>query len=62
MIKAPAGCRILSLWRAGGWYAEIAAKLKAHGVPAKRGGRWHASTVRNVVERRRWYREALKDS
>lgn len=52
--------RILARWRAGGSYAGIAEDLNADGVPTKRGRRWHASTVRAVVQRQAWYREALK--
>ena len=52
--------RILTAWRAGGTYLGIAAQLNAEDVPTKRGGRWYAATVRNIVLRRDWYREALK--
>jgi DNA invertase Pin-like site-specific DNA recombinase len=52
--------RILELWQGGGSFAGIAAKLNADGAPTKRGGRWHASTVRAIVQRRAWYAEALK--
>ncbi len=51
--------RIVEAWRAGGTYAGIAAKLNAEGVPTKRGGRWHASTVRAIVQRRAWYADIL---
>ena len=51
--------RILEAWRAGGTYAGIAAQLNAEGVPTKRGGRWHASTVRGIVQRRAWYADIL---
>ena len=54
--------RILKRWRVGGSYAGIAAKLNAERVPTKRGGRWHASTVRGIVQRRDWYSEVLKGS
>ena len=54
--------RILEQRRRGGSYAGIAAKLSADAVPTKRGGRWHAMTVRKVVQRRNWYREALAGS
>ena len=33
--------------------ASIAAALNARGVPTSRGGRWHVSTVRNVLRRER---------
>jgi hypothetical protein len=32
---------------------EIAAVLTASGVPTRNGGRWHAVTVKNVLERTR---------
>ncbi len=51
--------RIVDGWRAGGTYAGLAARLNAEGVPTKRHGRWHASTVRGIVQRRDWYREVL---
>ncbi len=51
--------RILSRWRAGGSYLAIARNLNAEGVPTKRGGRWHASTVRGIVLRAPFYRDAL---
>lgn len=41
--------RILEGWRAGGTYLGIAAQLNAEDVPTKRGGRWYAATVRNIV-------------
>jgi hypothetical protein len=31
---------------------EIAELLSAKGIPAKRGGRWYASTVRNIINSR----------
>lgn len=54
--------RILGLWRAGGSYAGIAAKLNADAVPAKRGGRWHHTTVAKVVQRREFYSKLLRRS
>ena len=51
--------RILEAWRTGGTYAGIAAQLNARSVPTKRGGRWHASTVRGIVQRRAWYADIL---
>jgi DNA invertase Pin-like site-specific DNA recombinase len=51
--------RIVDGWRAGGTYAGLAARLNGEGVPTKRGRRWHASTVRGIVQRRDWYREVL---
>ena len=41
--------RIVEAWRAGGSYLGIAAQLNAEGIPTKRGGRWHAATVRKIV-------------
>ena len=52
--------RILDHWRRGGTYAGIARDLNAEGVPTKRGGRWHAPTVRNIVQRRDWYADVLE--
>ena len=55
--------RILERWRAGGSYAGVAAQLNADSVPTKRGGRWHASTVRAIVHQRRaWYADILGGS
>jgi len=54
--------RILQRWRVGGSYAGIAAHLNAERVPTKRGRRWHASTVRGIVQRRDWYAAALNES
>ena len=51
--------QILERWRAGGSYLGIAAQLNAESIPTKRGGRWHASTVRGVVQRRDWYADIL---
>jgi hypothetical protein len=52
--------RILDLWRRGTSLRSIAATLNADAVPTKRGGRWHASTVKGVVDRRRWYEKTLQ--
>ncbi len=52
--------RILELWRAGRSYRAIAAQLSREGVPTKQGGRWHASTIKKVVDRRAWYRLVLR--
>jgi len=66
MVPVPAELetvrRILDRWRAGGSYAGIARDLNAEGVSTKRGGRWHASTVRGIVQRRDWYAEHLNGS
>jgi site-specific DNA recombinase len=66
MIAVPAELEtvrlILDDWRRGRSYRAIAARLNAHGVPTKQNRRWHGSTVRKVVNRRRWYREVLSAS
>ena len=54
--------RIIYNWRTGCSYARIARQLNAESIPSKRGGRWHASTVRGVVKRRDWYATVLKES
>ena len=41
--------RIARQRSAGASYQAIAAELNARGVPAKRGGRWHAMSVRSVL-------------
>lgn len=43
--------RIVELREAGHSYRAIAATLSAEGRRTKRGGRWHASTVKRVVDR-----------
>jgi DNA invertase Pin-like site-specific DNA recombinase len=53
---------ILDAWRKGRSYRAIADRLNAQGVPTKQNRRWHASTVRKVVNRRAWYREVLSAS
>jgi len=40
--------RILDLHQRGQGYHAIAGKLTEDGVPSKRGGRWHAFTVKKV--------------
>ena len=66
MVPVPAELEtvrsILDRWRAGGSYAGIARDLNAEGVATKRGGRWHASTVRGIVQRQGWYAEHLNGS
>ena len=54
--------RIVDHWRRGGTYAGIARDLNADGVSTKRGGGWHAPTVRNIVLRRDWYAGVLEGS
>lgn len=44
--------RIQRLRRSGVTYAAIADRLARDGVPAGRGGRWHASTVLRVARRK----------
>ena len=51
--------RIVEAWRRGGSYLGIAAQLNTDGIPTKRGKRWHASTVRGIVQRRDWYADIL---
>ena len=64
MVPVPAELetvhRILDRWRAGGSYAGIARELNQEGVASKRGGCWHAATVRKIVQRREWYADAQK--
>ena len=66
MVPVPAELvivqRILTTWRAGGSYAGIARGLNQEGVASKRGGRWYASTVRGIVQRRDWYAGHLNGS
>ena len=66
MVPVPAELetvrRILDRWRAGGSYAGIARELNQEGVASKRGGRWHASTIRGIVQRRDWYAKHLNGS
>lgn len=52
--------QILELWRAGRSARAIAASLNDAGVPTKRGGRWHHTTVAKVVRRREWYARRLR--
>ncbi|MBI4419429.1 MAG: recombinase family protein [Gemmatimonadetes bacterium] len=54
--------RILDEWRHGGTYAGIARQLHSQGVRTKRGARWHASTVRGIVQRQGWYTRVLSAS
>ena len=51
---------IIERWRRGGSYLGIAAELNAEGISTKQGKRWHASTVRAIVQRRDWYRDFLE--
>ena len=43
--------RIVELRRAGASLRQIADTLTAEGRPTKRGGRWHAEVVRDILER-----------
>lgn len=43
--------RILTLYKPGATLSGIAETLNRDGVPTARGGRWHATTVRKVVDR-----------
>lgn len=47
--------RILASHESGKSLAAIARQLNASRTPTKRGGRWFASTVSNVVRRADWY-------
>jgi DNA invertase Pin-like site-specific DNA recombinase len=42
--------RIQAMWASGRRLAAIARQLNAEGVATKRGGRWHASTVRYILQ------------
>jgi hypothetical protein len=46
-----AGRRIEALHAQGFSLREIAQRLRAEGVPTRRGGEWHASTVRAILQR-----------
>lgn len=50
---------ILRRRRGGKSFRDIAAELDLRGLPTKRGGKWHACTVRNVWEARDRYRAVL---
>lgn len=52
--------RLLELWRLGGSFCSIAARLNAEGVPTKHGRRWHHTTVAKVVRARERYDGALQ--
>jgi len=51
--------RILDLWSRGVSLRAMARSLNADSVPTKRGGRWYASTVKGVVDRRQWYQNSV---
>jgi site-specific DNA recombinase len=53
---------ILARREAGAAFRVIAAELKTRSVPTKRGGRWHASTVRAVWHGRDRYTPLLQGS
>lgn len=42
---------MLHLRENGATFEEIAHSLNDHGVPSKRGGKWHSTTVSNIVRR-----------
>ena len=48
-----AGRRIEALHAQGLSLREIAQRLTSEGIPTRRGGQWHASTVRAVIQRLR---------
>lgn len=52
--------RLLDLCDEDRAFAEVAQILSHEGRATKRGGFWHASTVRSVWTRRNWYREQLQ--
>lgn len=50
-VEAPT-IALIQRFRSEGWsYGEIAALLRNQNVPTKRGGQWHAQTVKNIVRR-----------
>lgn len=49
--EAQAVAEIVRMRQHGLAYRDIAARLNADGVTGKRGGQWHASTVRYVINR-----------
>lgn len=51
--EAAVVAEILRLRDAGASLAEIAMTLNVQGVEGKRGGRWHASTVRYLINRQK---------
>ncbi len=40
---------ILDMKRAGASINEIARRLNRDGIPTKKGGKWYASTVSNIL-------------
>jgi DNA-binding transcriptional MerR regulator len=46
-----AGRRIEALHAQGFSLREIAKQLRDENIPTRRGGQWHASTVRSVLQR-----------
>ena len=42
---------VLSMRAAGKTLSEIAAEFTAQAIPSKRGGKWHASTIRSLLQR-----------
>lgn len=50
---------VLALCEADLPFHRIAERLNGEGLPTKRGGRWHASTVHRIYTRREKYRDAL---
>ncbi|MFS8544027.1 MAG: recombinase family protein [Limnochordales bacterium] len=53
LVENPAEQRVLMMvrtWRAQGWsLRRIAEELNRRRIPSKKGGRWHASTVRYIL-------------
>ncbi len=54
--------RIFALWHRWPNYHTVADLLNVHGVPTKLGGRWHPSTVRDVIRQRERYASVLRVS
>jgi site-specific DNA recombinase len=50
-VEAQAVAAIVRMRQSGLPYRQIAARLNTGGITGKRGGQWHASTVRYVINR-----------
>ena len=51
--EAQAVAEIIRMRERGLAFGQIAARLNADGIAGKRGGKWHPSTVRYVINRQR---------
>jgi site-specific DNA recombinase len=64
MLPVPAELRVVrrifDLWERGGTYLGISRNLNAEHVRTKRGGRWYAATVRQIIQHRDLYARVLK--